>query len=33
MCELDETEDRLRVLEQDLTGLREGDGAPRSTSR
>ena len=28
MCELDETEDRLRVLEQDLTGLGQGDGAP-----
>jgi hypothetical protein len=28
MCELDEAEDRLRVLEQDLTGLGEGDGAP-----
>jgi hypothetical protein len=28
MCELDEPEDRLRVLEQDLAGLGEGDGAP-----
>jgi hypothetical protein len=28
MCELDETEDRLRVLEQDLAGLGQGDGAP-----
>jgi hypothetical protein len=27
MCDLDEAEDRLRVLEQDLTGLGEGDGA------